>query len=213
MSQDRLVSQRSNGEVALPSRPDRRAVLRAGLAGLGVFALERTSRAQSASGGASHCSVTEDNIEGPYYLPGAPRRSDLVTAGVVGTSLVIEGLVRSTRCAPLAGAVIEVWQADARGQYDLRGHRLRGALVTDAAGRYRLHTIVPGRYLNGARYRPAHVHVKVRANGHRALTTQLYFPGDPYNAGDPFIRPSLVMQIERDGAGLVAHRDLVLLPG
>ncbi|MBA3821658.1 MAG: dioxygenase, partial [Deltaproteobacteria bacterium] len=70
---------------------------------------------------------------------------------------------------------------------------LRGTLVTDARGTWRVRTITPGRYLNGRRYRPAHVHVKLRAPGYRELTTQLYFEGDPYNAGDDFIVSSLIM--------------------
>ena len=59
---------------------------------------------------------------------------------------------------------------------------------------------MPGRYLNGARYRPAHIHVKVRAPGFPVLTTQLYFPGDPHDEGDPFIVESLIMPVRRVAA-------------
>ena len=97
-----------------------------------------------------------------------------------------------------------------RGEYDNDGYRFRGALTTDAQGRWELRTIVPGRYLNGDRYRPAHVHVKLRAAGYRALTTQLYFAGDPYNDGDPFIVPSLIMQHAREASVRRAAFDFVL---
>jgi catechol 1,2-dioxygenase len=61
--------------------------------------------------------------------------------------------------------------------------------------------VVPGRYLNGREYRPAHIHIKVAAPGFAPLTTQLYFPGDPYNARDPFFLPGLLVTAKttRDG--------------
>jgi catechol 1,2-dioxygenase len=55
--------------------------------------------------------------------------------------------------------------------------------------------------LNGAQYRPAHIHVKVSAPGFQTITTQLYFEGDKYNAIDPFIHASLIMPI-RDMNGV-----------
>ena len=87
---------------------------------------------------------------------------------------------------------------------------LRGRVHTDAQGRYHLRTVVPGRYLNGAQYRPAHVHVKLRGSGFRPLTTQLYFPGDPYNDIDPFLHTSLIMPITREPNRLKARFDFVL---
>jgi protocatechuate 3,4-dioxygenase beta subunit len=158
------------------------------------------------------CAATADNIEGPFWKPGAPHRAVLASDRDDGERLVLSGVVRSTGCAPLAGAELDLWHADARGGYDNDGFRFRGKLVTGADGRWQVSTIVPGRYLNGRRYRPAHIHVKLRADGHRALTTQLYFAGDPYNDGDPFIVPSLIMahRVER-GARRAGH-DLVLEP-
>lgn len=128
---------------------------------------------------------TEPNIEGPFFRAGAPFRDAL------GHGLVIGGTVRDTACRPMRDAVMEVWHANAEGEYDLSGYTYRGRLRTDDAGRYRISTIVPGRYLNGATYRPAHIHVKVHANGRPPLTTQLYFPRDRYNERDPWFRPSL----------------------
>ncbi len=61
-------------------------------------------------------------------------------------------------------------------------------------------------------YRPAHIHVKVSAPGHAPLTTQLYFPEDPYNAGDPFIDRSLIMEVSPDRNALGARYDFVLRP-
>lgn len=154
--------------------------------------------------------ATADNIEGPFYKRGAPSRGVLVAAGDDGERLALAGRIRSTSCAPIAGAVMDVWHADARGGYDLEGFKFRGTMTADAHGRWQLRTIVPGRYLNGRRYRPAHIHVKVRARGYRPLTTQLYFEGDPYNEGDPFLEPSLVMAHAKERDVRRARFDFVL---
>jgi protocatechuate 3,4-dioxygenase beta subunit len=154
--------------------------------------------------------ATASNIEGPFYKAGAPHRAVLVGPGERAERLAITGVVMTTACAPVPGAELDVWHADRRGGYDNDGFHLRGKLVTDAKGRYELRTIVPGRYLNGETYRPAHVHVKLRAKGHRTLTTQLYFDGDPYNDNDPFIVESLIMKTLSTRTGRLATFDFVL---
>jgi catechol 1,2-dioxygenase len=172
----------------------------------------------SASASAAQCVQTHDNIEGPYYRAGAPERWDLTEPGMRGTVLELDGRVTGLDCREgLRDVELDVWHATADGHYDNDGsmgrtskYVLRGKLHTDRDGRYHVRTIVPGRYLNGPQYRPAHVHVKVRASGFSDLTTQLYFPGDPYNDVDPFIHRSLIMQAERAGEALRARFDFVL---
>jgi len=158
-------------------------------------------------------------VEGPYYREGAPERSVLVEPGLRGIPLVIEGFVRGPGCARgLAGVELDVWHATSDGHYDNDGtmrvgadrYLLRGRLRTDETGRYRVETIAPGRYLDAGKYRPAHVHVKLRAPGFEPLTTQLYFPDDPYNASDRFIHPSLVMAVARARDRMTARFDFVL---
>lgn len=156
------------------------------------------------------CRVTEDNIEGPFFLPGAPHRAVLVGPTDPGTRLVLAGQVLTTGCVPIDGARIEVWQADALGAYDVDGFRFRGQLVTAADGSWQVTTIVPGRYLNGTQYRPAHVHVKLEHPRFAPLTTQLYFEGDPFNDVDPFVRRSLILPLRSQGAGKVGRFDFVL---
>ena len=158
------------------------------------------------------CVETEDNIEGPFYKPGSPERSNLIEPGMPGTRLSISGSVLGADCEPLAGAPLDVWQADDTGQYDNKGFLLRGRLHTDKSGRFRLDTVIPKRYrIGGSRiYRPAHIHVKVRAPGYRLLTTQLYFPNDPYNTVDTFFRPSLVITPKDGPGGKVAQFDFGL---
>ncbi len=132
---------------------------------------------------------TEPNIEGPFFRPRAPLRAE------IGSGLSLAGGVRDSRCRPMRDAVLEIWQADPSGEYDLAGDGFRARLRTNERGGYQLSTAFPGRYLDGATYRPAHIHVKVHANGRPPLTTQLYFPGDPYNDRDPWFRSSLVVQL------------------
>jgi hypothetical protein len=148
------------------------------------------------------CEDTDDNIEGPFYVAGAPVKTTLLEAGMPGTRFTVRGQVLGFGdCQPLTQATLDVWQADDAGNYDSIGYRLRGVFNVDSSGSYVLTTIIPGHYLNGNQYRPAHVHVKVRAPGFTLLTTQLYFEGDPYNVIDPYIKPSLIMHVTDDGSG------------
>jgi protocatechuate 3,4-dioxygenase beta subunit len=154
--------------------------------------------------------LTQANIEGPFFLPNSPERKKLVEAGMKGVSLVVAGRVLAQSCKPIAGALLDFWHADAAGAYDNQGTKLRGHQYADSEGRYRLETIVPGHYLNGASYRPAHIHVKAGGSGTAILTTQLYFEGDPYNSIDPFILPSLVMPVKTNSGGKECSFDFVL---
>lgn len=196
------------GALALPACP------RGGAAAAPADALAPTPPVADDHGEppppAGSCGATADNIEGPFYRAGAPHRARLADPRAAGERLAIAGTVRTMACAPIAGAVLDVWHADARGAYDNDGWGLRGQLVADAAGRWRIDTIVPGRYLNGRRYRPVHVHVKVRAPGQRELTTQLYFAGDEYIEGDPFVAPSLIMAHRAERGVRSAAFDFVL---
>ncbi len=128
--------------------------------------------------------------EGPYFSPGSLQRASLVEPGLAGTRLVVAGTVVSTACEPIRRALLDFWQADAEGEYDSQGFRLRGHQFTDDEGRYRLETVVPGQYPGRTR----HIHVKVQAPNGPVLTTQLYFPGEAANADDPMFRRELLAQ-------------------
>ena len=149
------------------------------------------------------CVQTDDNIEGPFYVSDAPIRSELDLYGDTGTGVTVSGRVLDADCNPIAGAVLEVWHADPSGGYDNTSAemRYRGQMATDSAGAYSFHSLVPGFYLNGPTYRPAHIHVKLWVAGAELLTTQLYFRDDPYNAGDAFIEPGLIMDYSVDASG------------
>ena len=118
--------------------------------------------------------------EGPYFTPRSPKRKTIVPAGAAGTRLTLTGRVLTTSGRPVANALIDWWQADARGAYDNRGYRFRGHQFTDARGRYSLFSVVPGLYPSRTR----HIHVKVQAPRRPVLTTQLFFPNVAGNRSD-----------------------------
>lgn len=141
---------------------------------------------------------TEPNIEGPFYRKNSPFRNKLAE-GLKGDALAIGGRVLSVDGTPLKDAVVDVWQADGEGAYDNASDRfvLRGRIRTGKDGLYRYETLMPGRYDLGEAKRPAHIHYKISAEGYRPLTTQLYFKGDPWLERDPFVRKSLVIELEK----------------
>jgi protocatechuate 3,4-dioxygenase, beta subunit len=117
----------------------------------------------------------------------------------IGERIVLSGRVFDTEGKPLAGTLVEIWQANAAGRYLHRWDRWpapldpnfsgAGRCVTDAEGRYLFTTIKPGPYPWGNHYnawRPAHIHFSLmgRAFAQR-LVTQMYFPGDPFFEYDP----------------------------
>ena len=118
--------------------------------------------------------------EGPYFTPNSPRRRSILPAGAGGTRLTLTGRVLTTTGRPIARALVDFWQASARGVYDNSGYRFRGHQFTDARGRYTLQTVVPGLYPG----RTKHIHVKVQAPGESVLTTQLFFPRVAQNRSD-----------------------------
>ncbi len=140
---------------------------------------------------------TPPMTEGPFFTPRSPRRDSLLEPGMAGTRIVLTGRVFTRACRPVPGALLDFWHADDAGEYDNEGYRLRGHLFTDADGRYRLETIVPGLYPGRTR----HYHLKVQAPRGRILTTQLYFPGEARNRRDGIFRSELLLAVNdtKDG--------------
>jgi len=143
---------------------------------------------------------TPAETEGPFFKPRSPERSSLLEPGLKGTRLDLSGRVYGRNCAPLAAALLDFWHADDRGVYDNAGFRLRGHQYTDAQGRYRLSTILPGVYTGRTR----HIHVRVQpasaAGPGRVLTTQLYFPGEQRNGSDGLFRGELLMSLDANAS-------------
>lgn len=152
--------------------------------------------------------VSHEDILGPYFLKGAPFRGKVTPPLEPGELLVMRGRVwgHDTK-KPIANTLIDVWQADARGNYDLtdpskppsrREFRNRIRLLTDETGYYEYETIRPGAYRIGPGaqgFRPSHIHYMIQARGYQKLTTQLYFAGDRHLKTDRWAsRSNLVIQ-------------------
>jgi len=149
---------------------------------------------------------TVRQTEGPYFKPSSPQRADLVEPNSKGRLVELGGQVLTRSCRPVAAALIDLWHADERGDYDNAGFRYRGHLLTDGEGRYRFRTILPALYTGRTR----HYHVKVQAPQQRVLTTQLYFPDEPTNRRDGLFRRELVMRVAEAGDGLAARFDFIV---
>src|SRR3981081_2245914 len=141
--------------------------------------------------------LTPTQIEGPYYKVGSPHRATLIEPGISGIPLVLTGQVLNERGKPIPGAVLDFWQSDDVGNYDMLGDILRGHVFADQDGRYSLETIVP------ACYEPRqarHIHVKVQGVS-RPYTTQLYFSDDADRVKDAFYMRELEVRAEDMPAG------------
>jgi protocatechuate 3,4-dioxygenase beta subunit len=149
---------------------------------------------------------TVRQTEGPYFKPSSPQRADLVEPNSKGRLVELGGQVLTRSCRPVAAALVDLWHADERGDYDNAGFRYRGHLLTDGEGRYRFRTILPALYTGRTR----HYHVKVQAPQQRVLTTQLYFPDEPTNRRDGLFRRELVMRVAEAGDGLAARFDFIV---
>jgi catechol 1,2-dioxygenase len=180
---------------------------------------------------------SKGTIEGPFYVPGAPRSEDgritlPMRDGEAGTLLVFRAQVRSADGTPLPGAQVDVWHADDAGLYSqfapaLPEWNLRGVVLADEGGNVEIRTIQPAPYQiphDGATgeliaaagwhaWRPAHLHFKVVAEGHQLITTQLYFSGGDYNDSDvaSAVKPELMISpTPAAGGGSEVRYDFVL---
>lgn len=188
----------------------RRDVLATGaVASAGFFALD-AALAQTPLAPTPECrdgnAATVRQTEGPFFTPMSPERADLIEPGMAGQPIELVGFVLTRACRPVPGAVVDLWQADNKGDYDNSGFRLRGHQRADADGRYRFRTIVPGVYPGRTR----HFHVKVAPPSGRLLTTQLYFPGEPGNQRDGLFRRELLIRTAKNEGSLAGRFDFVL---
>jgi catechol 1,2-dioxygenase len=160
--------------------------------------------------------ATESTVLGPFHMTESPVRAlgddiDLVGGG---EKCVVSGRVRSADGTPLPGAVVDVWQADDKGFYDVQQPGVqpagngRGLFTADAEGRFWFRTCVPAAYpiptdgpVGGLLratvrhpYRPAHIHFIATAEGHTPVTTHIFVAGGDYLDSDALfaVKRSLV---------------------
>jgi len=190
--------------------PTRRIILGAGVFAAGSLLMIDGAAAQAPLAPTPAChdgdDATVSQTEGPYFKPSSPERTELFEEGMAGQPIELVGLVLGRDCKPIAGALLDFWQADDKGRYDNSGFRLRGHQFSDAEGRYRLRSVVPGLYPGRTR----HIHVKVQPNGGRVLTTQLYFPGEQKNRSDGLFRKELLVRTAKNAGWLAGRFDFVL---
>ena len=118
---------------------------------------------------------------GPFYTVNAPLLSSNILAlnSEVGERIQINGHITNLSCTQvLPNVEVEMWHTNDAGEYDNLGFNLRGKVISDSYGNFILETILPGKYLNGSVFRPAHIHFKLTAPNATPVVTQLYFEGD-----------------------------------
>jgi hydroxyquinol 1,2-dioxygenase len=150
--------------------------------------------------------ATDSTVLGPFHMVTSPRRElgDTIDLVATGEPCVVTGRVLSLDGSPLAGALVDVWQADDHGFYDVQQPGAqpqgngRGLFTCDDDGRFWFRTVTPsaypiptdgpvGRLLTATGrhpYRPAHIHFIVAADGHLPVTTHIFVAGSPYLDSD-----------------------------
>jgi hydroxyquinol 1,2-dioxygenase len=150
--------------------------------------------------------ATDSTVLGPFHMVASPRRElgDTIDLVAAGEPCVVTGRVLSLDGSPLAGALVDVWQADDHGFYDVQQPGTqpqgngRGLFTCDDDGRFWFRTVTPspypiptdgpvGRLLTATGrhpYRPAHIHFIVAADGHLPVTTHIFVAGSPYLDSD-----------------------------
>jgi protocatechuate 3,4-dioxygenase beta subunit len=149
---------------------------------------------------------TPSAVLGPFYVEGPPEvghGTDISGGDLSGDPVQARIRITDTHGQPVDGAIVDVWQANKDGYYDVQlpdldGPVLRGRLRSDADGRLAFWTILPAAYpipddgpvgelLTGARRHPMrapHIHFMISAPGHRTLITQLFVEGGDYLDSD-----------------------------
>ena len=177
---------------------------------LGLSMLVETINGDRAAGS------TESTVLGPFHMTESPVREPGANIDLVGGGepCVVSGRIVSGDGTPLPGALLDVWQADGNGFYDVQQPDVqppgngRGLFTTDAEGRFWFRTCVPSPYpiptdgpvgellkATGRHpYRPAHIHFIASAEGHSPVTTHIFVAGSDYLDSDAVfaVKQSLV---------------------
>ncbi|HZG29307.1 MAG TPA: intradiol ring-cleavage dioxygenase [Ensifer sp.] len=165
--------------------------------------------------------ASESTVLGPFHVDGAPmmEMGANICLDQKGEDMYIEGRILDTKGNPIKGAVIDVWQANDEGFYDVQqkglqpDFNLRGMFTTGADGRYWFRAVKPKFYpipndgpvgqllvaLGRHPYRPAHLHYIIKADGFETLTTHIFDPDDPYINSDAVfgVKESLLAKFDK----------------
>ena len=168
----------------------------------------------------NECSLTTDDILGPYYFEDAPFRSVIAHENEPGQRLFISGTVKQNDCEDsISGSLIELWQANDQGCYGIvedcdTGNpendyfNLRGKFFSDVNGNYTFESILPGYYGS----RPRHIHIKITTPDEEVLVSQLYFENDPYCENDQWCQDAddRIIALEENEFGLYGTMNLIM---
>jgi len=180
--------------------------------------------------------ATEPTVFGPFYVEGSPfvEEGGDLSGAFDGEPLLVRGRVLDPSGAPVPGARVEVWQADAEGFYDIQhgdldGPAGRGHLFAQDDGTFSFTSIKPvaypipddgpvGQLMHSATrslMRPAHVHFMISAPGHRTLITHVFDRLDEHLETDAVfgVKPSLIADFVPDGHRFTLDFNFVLAPG
>jgi protocatechuate 3,4-dioxygenase beta subunit len=177
--------------------------------------------------------ATETTVLGPFYVSDAPRYDNgaNICLDGKGQPLLVRGRVTDTEGRPVAGALLDVWQTNADGFYDVQQKgvqpdmNLRGVFRTDAEGRYWFRSVKPRFYpipsdgpvgqllerMGRHPFRPAHIHFIVGAEGFEPITTHIFSPDCPYLHSDTVfgVKESLIADYQQvDDAPQAAEQGL-----
>lgn len=174
--------------------------------------------------------ATDPTVLGPFHVVESPAREfgAEISAESTGDACLVHGTVTAPDGTPIAGATVDIWQANADGFYDVQQPGLqtvgngRGLFTTDSDGRFAFTSIVPSYYpiptdgpvgvlLDATRRhpnRPAHIHFLVRAEGFTDLTTHIFVAGSPYIDSDAVfaVKESLIVDFARNEDAALAER-------
>jgi protocatechuate 3,4-dioxygenase beta subunit len=149
--------------------------------------------------------ATETSLLGPFYREAAPQFGfgESIATRAKGPEMMIFGQVLNEAGEGVPNAIVEVWQTDADGAYDLQANDpdvmdMRGQFRTGAQGNYAIRTLIPLGYSipmdgpvggmiraqNRHGFRPAHIHMLIGAEGYRELVTALYLGDDEHIDSD-----------------------------
>ena len=162
--------------------------------------------------------ATESTVQGPFYVPGSPLReygANIAEEPDAGVPALVHGRVLDLDGDPIAGAEVDVWQNGADQLYavqkpEAEEDHLRGRFITRPDGSYAFVAVRPTPYpipydgpvgrmldLTGRHpWRPAHVHMIIRAEGYRTLTTHVFDVDSQYLDSDAVfaVKPSLTRE-------------------
>ena len=168
--------------------------------------------------------ATESTVLGPFFVDSAPKLADGadIAPGEAGEPLYVEASISDIEGRPISGAVVDVWQSDADGLYDVQRqdldeHVLRARLATGPDGKVRFWSILPtpypipddgpvGRMLEATGrhpWRPAHLHFRITAEGHQPLVTHLFVRDSAYLDTDAVfgVKETLICDFAHHPAG------------